>query len=178
MVSALARARPRNSAFWITTRAWKSAACVNRYAEHTSPAAKIRRLLVRSRSSTVTPARGSHATPARSRPRPSTLGSPADRDEDARPPRHRARLVPDEQAQHGRPVAPLDALDAAPQHEADPVAREGPLHVQRRVAIVLAAAPVAPLEQRTSRAEPGERLGQLAPDGTGADHGQATAAAR
>ena len=39
MVSALARARPRKSAFWMTMRAWKSELWVNLYAEHTSPAA-------------------------------------------------------------------------------------------------------------------------------------------
>ena len=38
-VSALARARPRKSAFWMTMRAWASELCVNLCAEHTSPAA-------------------------------------------------------------------------------------------------------------------------------------------
>jgi hypothetical protein len=74
IVRALARLRPKKSAFWITMRAMASAAWVNLYFEQMSPAAKIRRLLVCSRSLTVTPA-FSYATPAASRPRPPTFGA-------------------------------------------------------------------------------------------------------
>ncbi len=68
------RLRPRKSAFWITARALASAACVNCWGRQTSPAAYTARFVVRRCSSTVTPV-VVQATPARSRPMPSTFGT-------------------------------------------------------------------------------------------------------
>ena len=55
MCSALSFLRPKKSAFWMTMRAAKSAAWVNFHSMQTSPAAKMRGLVVRRWSSTLAP---------------------------------------------------------------------------------------------------------------------------
>ena len=163
-------ARPKKSAFWITMRAWASAMWVNWKREATSPQAKIVRVggaqvVVHLDAGLVV------ATPAASRPRPSTFG--------ARPAATRissatiSRRSPSRSRRpsSSRPAAPhLDDLDA--ELEVDAVARQRLLDDLGGVGVLAGQDVAVHVEQGDPAAEAGEGLRQLAADRAAADHHQ------
>ncbi len=156
-------------------RAWKSELWVNLWAEQTSPAAKMRGLVVRRRSSTRTPARASYATPARSRSRPSTFGARPTADQDLVHASALGRARPRQVDHASRRRPPCDAVGSGrPAHEPHAVAAERRLdaRARRRGPRGAGSAP-SPSTSVTPSPEAGEGLGQLAADGPGADHRQA-----